>query len=58
MTVSDFIDMLKDYDGDMPILTPSLGTPTVRSVLGKVVIRENQGEHLALETARDSEVAY
>lgn len=41
MTVSDFIEMLRDFDGDMPILTPSLGTPTVRSVLGKVVIREN-----------------
>ncbi|MEM9605722.1 MAG: hypothetical protein AAGA11_22895 [Pseudomonadota bacterium] len=39
--MSDFIEMLRDYDGDMPILTPSLGTPTVRSVLGKVVIREN-----------------
>ncbi|MEM7377517.1 MAG: hypothetical protein AAF460_08425 [Pseudomonadota bacterium] len=39
--MSDFIEMLRDFDGDMPILTPSLGTPTVRSVLGKVVIREN-----------------
>ena len=52
MTVSDFIEMLKNYDGDMPILTPALGVPTVQSVLGKVVIRDIEGEQLALQPIR------
>ena len=57
MTVSDFIEMLRDYDGDMPILTPTLGTPTVCSVLGKVVIREHQEPQPAYAPVRDVESA-
>lgn len=58
MTVSEFIEILNGYDGDMPILTSTLETPSVCSVLGKVIIREHERQQPVVVKAPESDLAH